>query len=256
MRLCPHKKRKRAMQTASQDKMTKKQKRLLRKKQGVITNTGIDPLRQITPLTFNQRAAFESFKKGKNLLFHGTPGTGKTYVGLYLGLNEVINHSNHKKVIIVRSAVPSRQIGFLPGSPKDKTQVYENPYYEHCSELFGRGDAYEILRQKKQIEFISTSFLRGLTFKDAVVIIDECQNMIWSEIYTVLTRIGPNCRVILCGDIKQSDLSEREGKEDVRKLFNVCERMGSFDFIRMLPKDIVRGGFCRDFVTTCEELGY
>lgn len=244
------------MQTEAQEKMTKKQKRLLKRKQGVTTNTGLDSLRQITPLTFNQRSAFDAFKKGQNILFHGTPGTGKTFVGLYLGLNEVVNHSNHKKVIIIRSAVPSRQIGFLPGSPKDKTQVYENPYHDHCAELFGRGDAYEILRQKKQLEFMSTSFLRGLTLKDAVIIIDECQNMIWSEIYTVLTRVGQNCRVILCGDIRQSDLSEREGKDDVKKLFKVCENMGSFSFIRMTSKDIVRGGFCKDFIVECESLGY
>jgi phosphate starvation-inducible protein PhoH len=241
--------------TLEKEKLTKKERRLLRKK-GVIINTGIDSLKMITPLTFNQRKAFEAFRRDKNLMFHGTPGTGKTFVALYLGLHEVINLGNHKKVVIVRSAVPSRQMGFLPGGPKDKTAVYENPYHDHCSELFHRSDAYDLLRQKKQIEFISTSFLRGLTLRDAVVIIDECQNMIWSEIYTVLTRIGENCRVIICGDTKQSDLTEREGKEDVKKLLTLCENLGSFEFIRMTSDDIVRSGFCKDVIKECEQLGY
>lgn len=237
------------------EKLSKKERRLLRKK-GVIVNRGIESLEMITPLTFNQKVAFDAFRKGKNLMFHGTPGTGKTFVGLYLGLNEVINQERHKKVIIVRSAVPSRQMGFLPGSAKDKTAVYENPYVDHCVELFGRGDAYELLRQKKQIEFVSTSFLRGLTLRDAVVIIDECQNMIWSEIYTVLTRIGENCRVIVCGDTKQSDLTEREGKEDVKKLLKVCDNLGSFEFIQMTSNDVIRSGFCKSFIIECEKLGY
>lgn len=237
------------------EKMTKKQKRLL-KKQGVITNTGINSLRPITPLTFNQEKAFDAFRKGKNLLFHGTPGTGKTFVALYLGLNEVINYDNYRKVMIFRSVVPSRDIGFLPGSHKEKAQVYEAPYSNHCIELFDRGDAYELLKQKKQIEFTTTSFLRGLTISDAVVIIDECQNMIWSEIFTLLTRIGNNCRVIICGDIKQSDLTEREGKEDVKKLLKLCDKMGSFEFITMTRNDIVRSGFCKEVIIECERLGY
>lgn len=240
---------------ATAEKLSRKERRLL-KKRGMPVSTGIESLKTIAPLTQNQKIAFDSFRKNKNLMFHGTPGTGKTFVALYLGLNEVINLERHKKVVIVRSAVPSRQMGFLPGSAKDKTAVYENPYFDHCSELFGRSDAYEQLRQKKQLEFISTSFLRGITLRDAVVIIDECQNMIWSEIYTVLTRIGDNCRVILCGDTKQSDLTEREGKEDVKKLLKLCENIGSFEFIRMTPDDVVRSGFCRSIILECERLGY
>jgi phosphate starvation-inducible protein PhoH len=235
-------------------KLTKKERRILRA-QGITVNNVMN-LSDISPKTMNQKKAFDSFRKNKNVMFHGTAGTGKTFVGLYLALKEVLHHEEQDKVIIVRSVVPSRDIGFLPGSQKEKIKVYESPYQLICTELFNRGDAYDILKQKNQIEFISTSFIRGITIKNAVVIIDEVQNMNWAEISTVLTRIGENCRVIISGDTKQSDLSERDGKRDLLKLINVCRNMNSFEFIQMTRNDICRSGFVKDFIIECETLGY
>lgn len=235
-------------------KLSKKERRILRT-QGINTNPAIS-LREISPKTMNQRKAFESFKKNKNIMFHGTAGTGKTFVGLYLALKEVIQHEEHNKVIIVRSVVPSRDIGFLPGNQKEKIKVYEYPYQLICTELFNRGDAYDILKQKNQIEFISTSFIRGITIRNAIVLIDEIQNMNWGEISTVLTRIGENCRVIISGDTKQSDLSEKDGKRDLLKLINVCRNMNTFEFIQMTKNDICRSGFVKEFLIECETLGY
>lgn len=235
-------------------KLTKKERRLLRA-QGITINNVMD-LQNINPMTLNQKKAFESFKKNKNLMLHGTAGTGKTFVGLYLALKEVLQNEQQDKVIIVRSVVPSRDIGFLPGNHKEKIKVYESPYYLICTELFNRGDAYDILKQKNQIEFISTSFIRGITIKNSIVVLDEIQNMNWGEISTVLTRVGENCRVVICGDTKQSDLSEKDGKKDLLKLLNICRNMNTFEFIQMTKNDIVRSGFVKEFIIECENLGY
>lgn len=182
--------------------------------------------------------------------------THNTFIALYLALNDVINNNKYKKVIIIRSTVPSRDMGFLPGTHKEKAKVYETPYHTICSELFGQPSAYTSLKQKNQIEFISTSFIRGTTINDAVIIVDEMQNLNWMELSTSLTRVGDNCKVILSGDTRQSDLSERDGKHDLLKIMNVCKRMNIFHFVQMTTADIVRSGFVKDFIITCEELGY
>jgi phosphate starvation-inducible PhoH-like protein len=237
----------------SEKRLTKRQRRLLRQQSQTVENKF--QLKRILPLTQNQQLAFDSYKDGKNLMLHGTAGTGKTFSAIYLGMKDVFT-DEYQKVVLVRSIVPSRDIGFLPGSQEEKIKVYELPYIQICSELFGRADAYELLKAKQKVEFISTSFIRGVTISDSVVIIDECQNMTWPELSTILTRIGENCKVIICGDTKQTDLNERNGKGDLLKLIRVCQNIGSFEFIQMSRNDIVRSGFVREFIIECENLGY
>lgn len=236
-----------------QKRLTKRQRRLLRQQSQTVENKF--QLKRITPLTKNQQLAFDSYYDGKNLMLHGTAGTGKTFSAIYLAMKDVFA-DEYQKVVLVRSIVPSRDIGFLPGSQEEKIKVYELPYVQICSELFGRSDAYDLLKMKQKIEFISTSFIRGVTISDAIVIIDECQNMTWPELSTILTRIGENCKVIICGDTKQTDLNERNGKGDLLKLIHICQNLGTFEFIQMSHKDIVRSGFVRDFIIECENLGY
>ena len=238
---------------AQQTKLNKRERRLLRK-QGIILNTGMT-IKRITPLTDNQHKAFDAYQNGKHLFLYGTAGTGKTFNALYLSLKDVLKE-NYQRVVIVRSVVPSRNIGFLPGSHIEKSKMYELPYQEICSELFERYEAYSILKQKEQIDFMTTSFLRGLTFSNSIIVIDECQNLNWQELTTILTRIGNNCRVILCGDIRQSDLESNHGRYDLMKIMDICKKMNTFEFVHMNPNDIVRSGFVKDFILTCEELGY
>ena len=158
--------------------------------------------------------------------------------------------SHQNKVIIVRSAVPSRDLGFLPGNVKEKIREYETPYRSICTDLFNRGDAYDILKSKGIIEFMSTSFVRGITLYDSIVILEEVQNMSFNEIYSVLTRIGKNCRVIISGDFRQSDL-ERSG---IQKFMRVIKKMKSFSFIEFGIQDIVRSDFVKELiVATIEE---
>ena len=155
-------------------------------------------LHDIEPLTRNQVLAFES---ERNLVLHGVAGTGKTFISCYLAFDDMTK-GMYKQLIIIRSAVPTRDIGFLPGSEKEKASVYEEPYKDIAVELFQRGDSYEILKTKGLLHFMTTSYLRGITLKDAVIIVDECQNMSFHELDSIVTRVGTNCRVIFCGDFR------------------------------------------------------
>ena len=239
------------LQTAQ--KFNKRERRRL-KRQGISVESGFN-LQDIVPLTENQEKAFKEYDKGKDLFLHGTAGTGKTFLGIYKGLRDVLNE-NYERLLIVRSVVPSRDMGFLPGNQQEKMAVYESPYYEIFHELFGFSSAYDYMKKAGKVEFISTSFIRGLTFENCVVIIDECQNMAWSELNTLLTRVGQHCKIVLSGDTKQSDLCERNGKKDLQKIIKICQNMERFAFVSMKPDDIVRSGFVKEFIMECEKLGY
>ena len=206
-------------------------------------------LKKIIPLTDNQEKVFHSYNNGNNLLLHGFAGTGKSFISLYLALNEILTErSFYDKIIIVRSVVPSRDMGFLPGSMKEKAAVYEEPYKEICNTLFGRGDGYEILKNKGIVHFTTTSFLRGITFNDAIVIVDEIQNMSFSEIDTVMTRLGDNSKVLFCGDFRQTDFKKDEEQRGLFRFMNIWERMSNFGHIEFVQEDIVRSGIVRDYI--------
>lgn len=204
-------------------------------------------LSEIEPLTQNQVAAFES---DKHLVLHGVAGTGKTFISCYLAFDDMLK-SSYNKLIIIRSAVPTRDIGFLPGNEKEKSAIYEEPYKDICVELFQRGDAYEILKTKSLVNFMTTSFIRGVTLRDAVIIVDECQNMSFHELDSIITRVGEECRIIFCGDFRQSDLSKNGLKDFIR----IVKAMDQFDLIDFEIKDIVRSGFVKDYITVKTNLG-
>jgi len=205
-------------------------------------------LKRIVPITPNQSETIEHFKADFNLVLHGVAGTGKTFLALWLGLNEVLENNYHK-IIIIRSVVPSREIGFLPGNPVEKSAIYETPYRSICSELFGRGDAYDILKQKDMLNFETTSYLRGTTIDKAIVIVDEIQNMNFEELDTVITRFGNDCRVIFCGDLDQSDLYRNKfDKTGLPQFLDIIEACPSFSFIEFFEEDIVRSGIVKEWI--------
>ena len=213
-------------------------------------------LRSIKPLTVNQQRTFEAYQQGYNLMLHGYAGTGKTYCALYLALKELLTSNTiYDKIVLIRSVVPSRDIGFLPGSIKDKIAVYEEPYKEICDDLFGRGDGYGILKMKRMIEFTTTSFLRGMTFNNAIVIVDETNNMTFQEIDTVMTRLGNESRVIFCGDYRQSDLTKPHERTGIREFMAITRRINTFKHIEFEKEDIVRSGIVRDYIINKTEMG-
>lgn len=219
----------------------------------------LDHMRVIEPLTENQKRFWEAYRYGSYaMMLVGSPGTGKTMIAMYKALEEVMDKSNpYKRVIIVRSAVPGRDIGFLPGDEKEKMAAFTQPYQEVCEFLFNKTDAFDRLEEQGYIQVNPTSFLRGVTWDDSVVIFDEIQNATWQEIKTVISRVGNRTKIILCGDIKQNDLNKSKwDTTGFGEVFKVAEHMPDvFDKIQFTPNDIVRSSFVKDFIIACEELG-
>lgn len=214
-------------------------------------------IKHIKPLTPAQEEMFHDFLNGNNVFAHGSAGTGKSFVGLYLALNEMLQfESEVDRVIIVRSTVPARDVGFLPGTLEEKNAVYEQPYKDILTDLFGKGSTYEDMKTADKIEFVTTSFIRGMTWDNAVIVFDEVQNANWEEINTVMTRIGEGSRVILCGDVKQNDLLYKKmDKTGVTDLLKVCAKLPNFTNVTFTRNDIVRSDFVKQFIIACEDLG-
>jgi phosphate starvation-inducible protein PhoH and related proteins len=211
----------------------------------------LDHLKTFQPLTENQKKFYDAYKRGDYFIaLHGVAGTGKTFVALYKALEEVMDKSNpFNKIIIVRSAVPSREVGHLPGDIDEKTEIYRQPYQQICHTLFGRSDAYQRLEEQGFIEFISTSFIRGMSFDDAIIIVDEMQNMTYEEIDTVMTRVGYRSKIIWCGDYRQTDLNKkRNDVSGILKFFEVAQYMKAFTRIEFMPDDIVRSSLVKDYI--------
>ena len=213
------------------------------KRSKTLNGSGLE-LAEIEPLTRNQLIAFES---SQSLVLHGCAGTGKTFISCYLAFDDMTKNM-YEKLVIIRSAVPTRDIGFLPGTEKEKSSVYEEPYRDISIDLFSRGDAYQILKTKGLVHFMTTSYIRGITLRDAVILIDECQNMTFHELDSIITRVGENCRVIFCGDFKQSDLKQNGMDE----FLDILHSMKRFDFIEFGVEDIVRSGFVKDYIIARE----
>jgi phosphate starvation-inducible protein PhoH len=217
------------------------------------TNNNLVP-KEIIPLTDNQRITFDAFEDGKHLLLAGTAGTGKSFLSIYLGIKEILEKQEQKKLVIIRSVVPTRDMGFLPGTNAEKAKVYEAPYYSIFAEIFQRGDAYEYMKKKEVVEFITTSFVRGITIRDSIVIIDEFQNMTAGELHTVFTRIGKNCRVVFAGDLKQTDLTTKKEYSGFSDFIKILKKMKSFSIIEFNKQDIVRSSLVKEYIIAREDL--
>ena len=211
----------------------------------------LDHLKTFDPLTDNQKKFFDAYKRGDYFVaLHGVAGTGKTFCAMYKALEEVLDKSNpFNKIILVRSAVQSREIGHLPGDVTEKMEIYQQPYRQICETLFGRKDAYQRLEEQGYVEFISTSFIRGMSFDDAIIIVDEMQNLTFEEIDTVMTRVGYRSKIIWCGDYRQTDLNKKKNDmSGILKFFDIAMHMDAFTKIEFTPDDIVRSSLVKDYI--------
>jgi len=211
----------------------------------------------IKPLTDNQTIAFDEYKKGKNLLLHGAAGTGKTFIMLYLALQEVLDDTSpYEKIYIVRSLVPTREIGFLPGDHEDKSYLYQIPYKNMVRYMFGMPDdnsfemLYDNLRTQETIDFWSTSFIRGTTLDNAIIIVDEFSNLNFHELDSIITRVGEDTKIMFCGDATQSDLTRDKERNGIIDFMRILQQMESFSCIEFGLEDIVRSGLCKEYLTT------
>lgn len=210
----------------------------------------IDDLHTFKPLTENQKIFFDAYKVGDYFIaLHGVAGTGKTFCALYKAIEEVLDKGNpFNKIIVVRSAVQSRDIGHLPGDVNEKMEIYQQPYRQICETLFGRKDAWDRLEEQGYIQFISTSFIRGMSFDDAIIIVDEMQNMNYEEIDTVMTRVGYRSKIIWCGDYRQTDLRKKGDQTGILKFFDIAQHMNAFTRIEFTADDIVRSSLVKDYI--------
>ena len=209
-------------------------------------------VRHITPMTWAQQNMVEAFARGANIVAVGSAGTGKSFIASYLALNQLLG-KQVEKIVVVRSAVPTRDMGHLPGTLQEKSEVYTIPYKQIFNDLCENGTAWDILTKKNMVEFITTSYVRGITLENAIVIIDEFQSMTAHELYSVLTRAGKGTRLIVCGDTKQTDLDGRKEKSCYDWFMGVTQKMPEwFDVTNFIQSDIVRSDFVKALIMAVE----
>ena len=217
---------------------------------------------KIEPVTDNQKVVFESYKKGQNQFLYGCAGTGKTFVTLYLAMQEVLrNDTPYDRVVMVRSLIPTREIGFLPGDEEDKAALYQVPYSNMVQFMFKQPNEqafsmlYDRLKTQGSFYFLSTSFLRGLTFDNSIIIVDECQNLNFHELDTIVTRVGQDSKIMFCGDFMQTDLSKVNERNGLHDFLRILEEMEEFNCLEFNIGDIVRSGFVRNYLIQKTKLG-
>lgn len=244
---------------AKQRRLTRKEKRQSERQEehmvGILNSKFA--MKKIQPLTPTQEDFFDSYREDYNVAAIGTAGTGKTMCAMYLALNDVLQTAGYERIVIIRSAVQTREQGFMPGSKQEKEAVFEQPYVDIANDLFGRGDAYSILKSKGTIQFMTSSFVRGLTFDNAIIIVDECQSMTYHELDTIITRVGESSKIVFCGDTKQDDLAISRNRADVSGLaqfLRVLDQIDSFETIQFTTQDIVRSGLVKEYIMAKEQL--
>jgi len=217
---------------------------------------------KIKPITDNQKIAVKAYNDGKNLFQYGAAGTGKTFLSLYLALQDVLDlKTPYHRVCIVRSLIPTRDIGFLPGDHDDKSALYQVIYQNMVQFMFKMPNElafsmlYQNLQQQETLHFLSTSFLRGITFDNSIIIVDECQNLNFHELDTIITRVGQDSKIMFCGDIDQTDLVKTSEKNGILEFTRILEKMESFELIEYNIGDIVRSGFVREYLINKIKLG-
>ena len=221
-----------------------------------------EQLTEIKPLTANQKLVFDAYEDNKNLFLYGCAGTGKTFIAMYLALKEILsNKTAYEKLYVVRSLVPTREIGFLPGDHEDKAHLYQIPYQNMVKYMFKMPDdpafemLYDNLKAQETISFWSTSFLRGTTLDNAIVLVDECQNLNFHELDSIMTRVGNDSKIIFAGDIAQTDLVKTNEKNGILDFMKILEIMDEFANIEFDVNDIVRSGLIRNYIITKLQIG-
>ena len=219
-------------------------------------------LLDIEPITDNQKKLFDSYSEGKHLVAYGTAGTGKTFISLYNAISDILDESTpYEKIYLVRSLVSTREIGFLPGDHEDKADIYQIPYKNMVKYMFQMpSDAdfemlYGNLKAQDSIKFWSTSFIRGTTLDNAIIIVDEFQNLNFHELDSIITRVGENSKIIFCGDASQTDLVKTNDRNGIHDFLNILRKMPSFDIIEFGIDYIVLSGLVKEYIIAKLEVG-
>lgn len=222
----------------------------------------VDMMVDIEPLTENQTKVFDAYKEDKNLFVYGAAGTGKTFITMYLALKEVLNPlTPYNRLVVVRSLVATREIGFLPGDHEDKSSLYQIPYKNMVKYMFElpSDNDFEMLwgnlKTQESVKFWSTSFIRGTTLDDCIVVVDECQNLNFHELDSIITRVGENCKIHFCGDASQSDLIKTNERNGILDFMKIIQAMPEFESVEFGAEDIVRSGLVKSYILNKLALG-
>jgi len=222
-----------------------------------------DMMVDVEPLTANQTRVFDAYKEDKNVYAYGAAGTGKTFIMLYLALKEVLDPlTPYTRVVIVRSLVSTREIGFLPGDHEDKASLYQIPYKNMVKYMFELPTDNDFdmlwgnLKTQESIKFWSTSFIRGTTLDDCILIVDEAQNLNFHELDSIITRVGENCKIHFCGDAAQTDLIKTNERNGILDFMKILAAMPEFESIEFGVEDIVRSGLVKSYILNKIALGF
>jgi len=236
-------------------KMNSKRKERTVKPTNRTLTVRLDDLLEYPPKTINQELAYTAWDNDYHMVLTGSAGTGKTFLGMYLGMETVLDPETlQNQLVVVRSVVPTREMGFLPGSKHEKEDVFTAPYRNIADQLFGEKASWNKAMTAGKVSFISTSYIRGMTLDNCVILVDEAQNLNFHELDSIVTRVGKNSRIIFAGDYLQSDFKYQDDKDGIMKFLSIVEQLKKFEIINFGWEDIVRSDFVRDYIMTKEML--
>jgi phosphate starvation-inducible PhoH-like protein len=203
-----------------------------------------EKFRELQPMNFIQGEYYEAIKHNEIVFGVGSAGTGKTYIAAMYAASELF-HRRVNKIVLTRPNVETgRGLGFLPGTLEEKYAPYLLPFDAIFSKALGRG-FYDYALKSKTIEPTPLGFLRGMTFENCIVLVDEAQNCTKEEMKMLLSRIGKNCKMIFSGDCDQSDIGRDSGLLDA---VNRLEGISGIEIIDFMDEDIVRSKMCKAII--------
>jgi phosphate starvation-inducible PhoH-like protein len=199
--------------------------------------------KDVKPLNYIQEQYLDAIKQNDVVFGVGSAGTGKTYIAASYAAGELF-HRRVNKIILTRPNIETgRGLGFLPGELDEKYAPYLEPFDNVFQRSLGKG-FYEYALKNKDIEPRPIGFMRGATFDNAIVLVDEAQNLTKTELKMLLSRVGKNCKVILSGDPDQRDISNSGLEDAIKRL----EQIEGVEVVRFLEQDIVRSRMCKQII--------
>lgn len=198
---------------------------------------------EVKPLNYIQETYLNAIKHNTIIFGVGSAGTGKTYVAASYAAKQLYNREINKIILTRPNIETGRGLGFLPGTLEEKYQPYLEPFDSIFNKTLGKG-FYEYCIKAKTIEPRPLGFMRGTTFENCIVLLDEAQNCTKTELKMLLTRIGKNCKIVVSGDTDQCDI-EDSGLEDA---INRLDHIEDIEVVRFLDSDIVRSRMCKSII--------
>jgi len=212
-------------------------------------------LRTVEPRNEAQKQYLETIENSIITVGLGPAGSGKTYLAVYEALCHLWNKKTTgiKRLIITRPAIEAgEKLGFLPGDLGDKLDPYMRPVYDALYDIASIDIAKEKI-EKGYIEVAPLAYMRGRTFNNAFILLDEAQNATLEQLKMVLTRVGENCKLVIDGDPFQSDLPHYHRKSGLCELPTILEGVPKVGIVSFSPSDIVRSQVVRNVVSAFDK---